>query len=122
MSSASDAPAKAATVRLAPPPSLAGFWAGAAAAVAVAGLAWAPGAGESITFLNTAATHTVAAITFAIAAAAGVAAAWIGWAVDSWKRRIMLLVNVLILAGTQSALMAHKFSIAWEPFSFTAAV
>lgn len=123
MSSAPDAPAKApAPAQLLRPPSQAGFWAGAAAAVTVAGLAWVPGAGTAITFLNRAGTHTDAAMTFAIAAGAGVTAAWIGWAVDGWQRRLLLLASVIILAGTQSALMVQKFSIAWEPFSFTAAV
>ena len=61
-------------------------------------------------------------VTFAVAASAGWLAGWTGGVLDSWKRRIGLLIVALVLAGTQSVLMAQKFSFAWEPFSLMAAI
>ena len=49
-------------------------------------------------------------------------AAWVGWSLDTWKRRLSLLAAALFLAGTQSVIMVQKFSVAWEPFSFAAAI
>ena len=122
MSSEPVAPTKpSAPLALVRPPSLAGFWAGTAAATAVASLAWVPGAGEATAFFNATAVRASAPVTFAIAAVAGCMASWVGWAVDSWVRRAGLIIGIFVLAGTQAALMAQKFSLAWEPFSFTAA-
>jgi len=123
MSSLNESPApSAASAPLVRPPSLAGFWAGAAAGVSVATLAWVPGAGEATGIFHATTARVDAPVTFGISALAGITAAWVGWAVDSWARRGGILLAVLVLAGTQAALMAQKFGMAWEPFSFAAAV
>jgi len=92
------------------------------AAAAVAGLAWVPGAGEAAGVFSGTEVKTAPEVTFAIAAAAGMAGAWVGWAVDSWARRLVLLAAAVALAGTQSALLAWNFDVAWEPFSLAAAL
>ena len=112
----------AVTPRLTLPPSTGGLWAGAGAGIAVAALAWLPGAGEAAEFFQQSALRTAPGLTFGIAAAAGMVGAWVGWALDSWARRLLVLAAVLVLAGTQSALLARNFGVAWEPFSLAAAV
>ena len=123
MSSPSELPASAAVpIQLARTPSPARLLAAMAAGVSAAALAWVPGTGSAIPFLHRAGTQVSPLLTFAIAAGAGIGAAWVGWAVDSWKRRLLLLGSLVILSGTQSALMAQKFGIVWEPVSFAVAV
>lgn len=88
--------------------------------MAAAASAWVPGVAAAVT--GAAEMEAGAAITFAVAAAGGWLAAWTGAALDSWKRRLGVLAAALVLAGTQSVLMAHKFGIAWEPVSFALAL
>ncbi len=99
-----------------------GLVTGVVSAMAVAGLAWVPGAGEAAAMFSETDAKAGAGVTFAVAAVAGVGAAWVGWAVDSWRRRLVLLGAALVLAGTQSALLARNFDVAWEPFSLGAAL
>lgn len=100
-----------------------GFYFGALAAIAVAGLALVPGIAGAARPLWTGEPVIVpGAITFGIAAGCGVLAAWVGWAVDSWVRRAGLLVAALVLALTQSIVMAHRFKIGWEPLSLAASL
>jgi class 3 adenylate cyclase len=103
-------------------PSLSGLITGMLSAVAVAALAWVPGAGEAAGVFSDTDVKAAPEVTFGIAALAGVGGAWVGWALDSWKRRLVLLIAGLALAGTQSALLARNFDVAWEPFSLAAAL
>jgi class 3 adenylate cyclase len=103
-------------------PSLSGLVTGILSGVAVAALAWVPGAGEAAGVFSDTDVKTAPEVTFGIAAVAGLGGAWVGWALDSWKRRLLLLMAALALAGTQSALLARNFDVAWEPFSLAAAL
>lgn len=106
-----------------PEPSRRGLLLGAAAGTAAATLAWVPAleaAAEA--FWRSGAAPVDTAVTAAVAATGGLLAAWTGWAVDSWPRRLLLLAGALVLAGTQSVLLAHRFGIGWEPFSFAASL
>lgn len=64
----------------------------------------------------------VTGISAAAATAAGLLAAATGWALDTWARRLVLLLGAAVLAVTQSLLLTHRFHVEWEPLSLLAAV
>lgn len=104
-------------------PTSRGLCAGIAAGIAAAGLAWRPEAATTLLPWIGEETKVVApAVTAGIAAAGGTLAAWCGWAVDSWERRLAILTGAAALSGTQSYMMAEKFAIGWEPYSLTASL
>ena len=124
MASTAAEPKDPATAPSCPPPEspARGLWIGGLAGVAVAVTAWVPVVGSAAGWTAGASLEVGPGTTFAVAASGGWLAAWTGAVLDSWKRRIGLLSAALVLAGTQSVLMAQKFSLAWEPVSLAAAL
>ncbi len=118
----SPAPA-AAPLRLRKEPSRRGLWTGALLGVAASATAWIPALREAAgIFWNDEVSVLAPEWTCGLAAAGGLMAAWVGWAVDSWGKRLFLLTAALGLSGTQSFLMARNFATGWEPFSMAAAL
>ncbi len=113
----------AAPLRLQQEPSRRGLWAGLIVGTVASAVAWIPSLSDAAQPLwNGDYPEVAAPVNMAIAATGGLLAAWVGWAVDSWKKRILLLVAALALTATQAMLTAQKLAIGWEPFSLAASV
>lgn len=104
-------------------PSLKGFVIGALTAAGIAQAAWfIPDSLPGQLWPGTISTFCPPAASAMAAAAAGILAAWTGWALDSWRRRSGLLIAAGAIAFAQSFLFAKQSSMGWEPVSLCLAM